>query len=135
MKKPPSSATPDPAGPRNGAELVALVERFRLAVFVGLLVIFALAAIAAVVMLPTRNSVSEVGLTTPTVVLTLVLVAATPAALWRAPALYWLLRRRLAFALVPVVLAAGLLSYPLRSELWWPACVLLMLTATVVHTR
>jgi DNA-binding CsgD family transcriptional regulator len=45
--------------------------------------------------------------------------------------LYRLLRRYPALQLVPVVIAAALLAYPLRSELWWPACALLMLVALV----
>lgn len=50
----------------------------------------------------------------------------------KAPAVYRLLRRSVAFELAIVALAAVLVSYPLRSELWWPSCALLMLVAILV---
>jgi DNA-binding CsgD family transcriptional regulator len=115
----------------SGAELVALAEHFYRRAFAGALLFVGLAGMGALAMLPLRDSASDVGPLTPTVLLTAVLVVASSVGTRFALELYRLLRRYPALQLVPVVIAAALLAYPLRSELWWPACALLMLVALV----
>jgi DNA-binding CsgD family transcriptional regulator len=118
---------------RCGAELVELSERFYRGIFVGGIIFVGLAASAALALLPLRNS--NASYATITVVLTGLLVVLTPIAVWHAGVLYRLLRRRQVAQLAVVVLAAGLVVRPLRSELWWPSCALLMLLATLVPLR
>jgi len=113
----------------TGAERVALAEHFYWRAFAGALAFVGLSGAAAIAILPLRNSAADVPLSTPTVVVTALLVLITPAAVAGARQLYRLLRRRPVLELVPVALAAALLAYPLRSELWWPACALVMLVA------
>jgi DNA-binding CsgD family transcriptional regulator len=115
----------------SGAELVALAEHFYRRAFAGAALFVGLAGAGAIAMLPIRDSASDVALTTPTVLLTaLLVIGALPAARFSLE-LYRLLRRHPALQLVPVAIAAALLAYPLRSELWWPSCALLMLVALV----
>ena len=118
---------------RCGAELVELSERFYRGMFVGCVIFVGMAACAALVLLPLRSS--DATYTTVTVILTALLMAATPFAVWRADALYRVLRGREVTHLAIVLLAAALVIYPLRSELWWPSCALLMLLATLVSLR
>lgn len=113
---------------RGGAELVELSERFFRGVFIGAVISVSLASIAALALLPTRNSVDSAG-PPVTVALTALLIASAPLAIWKAAPLYRTLRRRPRLELIVLALAAALLAYPLRSELWWPACGLLMLLA------
>lgn len=115
---------------RCGAELVELSERFYRGIFVGALVFVGLASIAALALLPLRQSAGE-GALPPTAVVAALLVVAAPLAVWHARALYRALRRRPWLELGPVLVAAALVSYPLHSELWWPSCALLMLVATL----
>jgi DNA-binding CsgD family transcriptional regulator len=60
-----------------------------------------------------------------------VLVLAAPLAAWRSQSVYRRLRRDPRLEALPVLLSAAMIAYPLRSELWWPACALLMLVAIV----
>ena len=118
---------------RCGAELVELSERFYRGIFVGGLIFVGLAGVAALALLSLRDSTA--GYRTGTVLLTAVLILVTPLAVWRAAVLYQLLRRSLAAQLAAVLLSAALVVYPLRSELWWPSCALLMLVASLVGLR
>ncbi|MDP9433826.1 MAG: helix-turn-helix transcriptional regulator [Actinomycetota bacterium] len=117
---------------RSGAELVGLAELFYRWAFTGALIAVALAAFAALALLPFRRSVSAVDAYTPTVLLTGLLVVAAPIAARWPERLFRLLRRHAAAEAAPVALAAALLAYPLRSELWWPAAALLILVGVLV---
>jgi DNA-binding CsgD family transcriptional regulator len=119
---------------RSGAELVELSERFYRGVFIGAIIFVTLASLAALALLPTRSSVPSNG-PPVTVALTLFLIAAAPLAVWRAARLYRLFRRKPAAELGLLVVAIALIVYPLRSELWWPACGLLMLLAALAPLR
>jgi len=119
---------------RNGAELVALSERFYGRIFAGAIAFSGLAALAALALLPMRTT-GPLDRVTPAVVIAGLIVVATPLALRHAAALYRLLRRRPRLELVLVAGAAALIVYPLKSELWWPSCALLMLLATIVPLR
>ena len=112
----------------RGPELAELSERYYGGVFVGSIVFVSLASIFALALMPTRNSAPS-SLPPVTAVLAGLLVVAAPFALRRSKPLYRLLRRRPVLELVFVAAAAALVAYPLRSELWWPACGLLMLLA------
>lgn len=113
-----------------GAELVELSERFYRGVFIGAVIFVSLASAASLALLPTRNSLPSTG-PPVTVAIAVLLIAIAPLAIWRAASLYRLLRRQPRLELVLLALAAALLAYPLRSELWWPACGLLMLLAVI----
>jgi DNA-binding CsgD family transcriptional regulator len=130
-----SSLVPEPESRAplvlRGAELTALTEHFNYWAFLGVLVFLAPSAAAALVLLPLRKSADPVGWGTPTVWLAAGIVLVVPVAVRFAPALYRRLRRWPPLELVPVAMATALIAYPLRSELWWPACALLMLVATV----
>lgn len=115
---------------RSGAELVEVSERYYTGVFSGAIVLVALSALFALALLPTRKSVPST-LPPVTIVLAVLLVLSAPVTLRRSTMLYQLLRRQPALELVLVVAAAALVAYPLRSELWWPSCGLLMLLATL----
>jgi len=117
---------------RCGAELVGLSERFYGFIFVGGVVLAGLAALAALVLLPLRDRTVAGGALRPAVVVTILLVAVTPLAVWRAEALYRILRRRRSVEVGLVLVAALLVAYPMRSELWWPSCAILMLLAILV---
>jgi DNA-binding CsgD family transcriptional regulator len=119
---------------RCGAELVELSERFYRAIFIGAVVFVALASIAALALLPLRQSVPPGG-PPATVVLAVLLVVAASASVWRAGAAYRLVRRWTAIEVALVAIAAALVVYPLNSELWWPSCALVMLLATIVPLR
>lgn len=119
----------------SGAELAGLAEHFYVRAFAGALAIVGLAAAAALALLPLRDSAADVSLTTPTVLLTAALAVAAPALALRAEPLYRRMRRDVRVELVLVAMAAALIAYPLRSELWWPACSLLMLVGVIVPLR
>lgn len=111
-----------------GTELVELSERFYRGLFVGMVVFVGLAAVAALALLPLRNSASPGG-PPVTIAMTALLAAATPFAVWRAADLYHMLRSSRTLEITLVLIAAALVAYPLRSELWWPSCALVMLVA------
>lgn len=113
----------------SGAERVELSERFYRGIFVGCLVFIGLASLAALALLPLREPVGVAA--SPTIALTAALVVATAVGLRRSQALYLLLRREPRWELLLVAVAAALVAYPLRSELWWPSCALLMLVGTL----
>ena len=115
-------------GPLRGPELVEVSEDYYGGVFLGAIVFVSLASIFALALMPTRNSAPS-SLPPVTVVLAALIVVAAPFALRYAAPLYRLLRRRQRLELVIVAVAAALVAYPLRSELWWPSCGLLMLLA------
>lgn len=120
---------------RRGAELVGLSERFYGGVFVGGLVVVGLAALAALVLLPLRHRAGPEVASTPAVVATALLAAAAPLAVWRAAGFYRILRRSRSVEVGLVLVAALLVAYPMRSELWWPSCAILMLLAILVPFR
>ena len=116
---------------RCGAELVEVAERFYCGIFTGVVVFVGVAALAALVLLPLRESKG------PPVVGVIgagLLVAVAPLALRRATVFYRALRRHVAVQLGLVLYAAALVAvvFPLKSQLWWPSCTLLMLLAVVV---
>lgn len=116
---------------RCGAELVAVSERFYGGVFVAAMLLVGVAALAALVLLPVRPFAPGAPVTAAAI-LTGLIVAGVPLAVWRAQALYRALRRwpQLQFALVGV--AAVLVAHPqMSSELWWPSCAMVMALATV----
>ena len=115
-------------GPLRGPELVQVSEDYYGGVFLGAIVFVSLASIFALALMPTRNSAPS-SLPPVTVALAALIVVAAPFALRYAAPLYRLLRRRPRLELVIVAAAAALVAYPLRSELWWPSCGLLMLLA------
>jgi len=122
---------------RRGAELVALAERFNYGIFMGALAFVGLSTLTALAFLPLRAS-AENGRPPPTAVSAAVVVLAlTALAAWRAQDVYRLLRNRPGLAIVPVLVAAALLSVvsPLRNELWWPACAILMVIALQCSLR
>lgn len=120
---------------RCGAEIVELTERFYRGIFLGITVFVGVAALAALILLPLRAGAG--GPPPAGVIGACLLIAATPIALLRNRRLYRLLRRRLVAELAVVLYAAALVStvFPLRSQLWWPSCTLLMLLAAVAPIR
>lgn len=119
---------------RSGAELVELSERFYRGMFVGAIVFVGFAAIAALALLPLRDSVKADG-PPGTALLTGVIALVTPLAVARATAIYRRLRSNPRWELLLVAIATALIVHPLRSELWWPSCALLMLIATIAPLR
>lgn len=113
----------------SGAEGVELSERFYRGIFVGCLVFIGLGSLAALALLPLREPVGVAA--SPTIALTAALVLLTPVGVRRSRDLYLLLRREPRWELLLVAVAAALVAYPLRSELWWPSCALLMLVGTL----
>lgn len=109
------------------AERIELSERFYLAIFRGCLILTGLASIAALALLPLRQPPGAGA--APTIALAALLAMASAPAARRPLGLYRLLRRDWRWELVIVAVAAALIAYPLRSQLWWPACALLMLLA------
>ncbi len=118
---------------RSGAELVELAERFYLGIVASCLIFVGLSATAALALLPSRDTTAT--WSTPTVWLATGLIAAAPIAAWKTPAVYRALRRSRPLRVTLVAISAAMLAYPLRSELWWPACALLMLLATLTPYR
>jgi DNA-binding CsgD family transcriptional regulator len=133
----PYEAAPLAARIHRGAELVALAERFNHGIFMGSLAFVGLSTLTALAFLPLRAS-AENGRPPPTAVAAaLVVLALTGLAAWRGRDIYRLLRSRPGLQLVPVLIAAALLSVvsPLRNELWWPACAILMVIALQASLR
>jgi DNA-binding CsgD family transcriptional regulator len=120
---------------RCGAELAEFSERFYRGIFLGMTGFVGLAALIALVLLPLRASSN--GPPVSGVILGSVIVVATPLAVSRTERLYRALRRRLAVEIGVVLYAAALVAavFPLRSQLWWPSCTLLMLVAVVAPIR
>jgi hypothetical protein len=116
---------------RSGAEIAALAEWFCVRAFAAAALFCAAAAASAIAMLPLRDSATPVPWSTPTVILAGVVVLAGLAVARFPEGVYRALCRRPALELIPVVAAGAMLAYPLRSELWWPSCALVMLVAHV----
>jgi DNA-binding CsgD family transcriptional regulator len=116
---------------RCGAEIVELSERFYRGTFLGITVCVGIAALAALVLLPLRAGTG--GAPVAGYVGGALLVAAAPLAIWRVEPLYRMLRRRSYAESVIVLFAAALVAavFPLRSQLWWPSCALVMLVAVI----
>lgn len=131
------SAPSDAELVRCGAELVELSERFYRGVFTGALVFLGLATLAALVVLPLRQPMGSTRFPATGVIAGGLLALATPLAIWRRAALYRLLRRLPRMELVVVAAAAALVVvvFPLRSQLWWPSCALLMVLAVIAPVR
>jgi len=122
---------------RCGAELVALSERFYHRIFVGALGFVGLSTLTALAFLPLRASATAGRPPLSAVVAALVVLCLTGLAIWRVRDVYRVLRRWPQLELVPVLIAAVLLSIvsPLRNELWWSACAILMVLATLASLR
>lgn len=117
---------------RSGAELVGLAERFYGGVFLGAIGFVGLAALAALVLLPSRDFPSGAPVAIAFLA-TGVIVALTPLAVWRSRQLYRALRRWPQPQLGLVLVAAALIASPaMSSGLWWPSCAILMTLAVVV---
>jgi DNA-binding CsgD family transcriptional regulator len=116
---------------RCGAELVELSERFYRGIFLGLTAIVVVAAFAALALLPLRGGGSGPPLAGVIAGGLLVLMALLAA--WHVEGVYRLVRRRQLLEVGIVLYAAALVTvvFPLRSQLWWPSCALLMLVAVV----
>jgi DNA-binding CsgD family transcriptional regulator len=121
----------------SGAELVALAERFNYGVFLGALGFIALSTLMALAFLPLRSSADHGKPPLPAVAAAILVLVLAALAAWRASDVDRLLRRRPALEFVPVLIAAALLSVasPLRNELWWSACAILMALALRISLR
>lgn len=117
----------------TAAERIELSERFYIGIFRGCVALAGLASIAAIALLPLRESPGAGA--APTVALAALLALGAPPVARRPLRLYRLLRQDWRWELVIVAAAVALVAYPLRSQLWWPACALLMLVATLAPLR
>ena len=106
-------------------------------IFVGALIFVGLSTLAALAFLPLRASTTAGQPSLLTVGAALIVLLLCGLAIWRAHDVYRLLRRRAQLELVAVLIASILLSVvsPLRNELWWPACAILMALALLVSPR
>jgi DNA-binding CsgD family transcriptional regulator len=129
--------SPAPVSGRTGAELVALSEHFYDRIFVGAVSFVGLSTLTSLAFLPLRASATDGRPPLVTVGAALVVLILAGVAIWRGHNVYRLLRRRPRLDLVAVGIAAALLSVvsPLRNELWWPACAILMALALLVSLR
>ena len=120
-----------------GAELVAVSERFLHIVFVGALGFVCLSTFASVVFLPLRTSAIDGQPPATALAAGLAVLLLAAASMLRSRHVHRLLRRRVALQLAMIAIAAALVSVasPLRNELWWSACTILMLLATLVPLR
>jgi DNA-binding CsgD family transcriptional regulator len=122
---------------RCGAELVELSERFHHGVFMVALGFVGISTVLALAFLPVRDSSAAAGTPVRGMVAGLAVLVLTAAAIWRARAMYLLVRRHPGFELVGVLIAALLMSVvsPLRNELWWSAGAILVVVATLAPLR
>lgn len=118
-------------------DLVDLSERFYHAVFVGTLVFVGIATAAALAFLPVRTSVDGHVPQRPAVAAGIIVLLLAGSAIVRARRVYVALLLWPGLQLVPVAVAAALVSVvsPIREELWWPACAILMLLGPLVRLR
>lgn len=121
----------------RGAELVALSERFYRAIFIGALGFVSASTIAALAFLPLRASARNAPVPVSVIVAALSVLVLAGLAIGRAQDVYRLLRRVPQLELVPVLIAALLLSVVPRprTELWWPACAILMALSLLLSLR
>lgn len=121
----------------RGVELVALSERFNQAVFLGAIGFVGLSALAAGAFLPLRDSAVDGRPPLSLVAAVVLVLALVGLAVLRPGEAYRGLRRHPRFELALVFIAASLLTVlsPLRNELWWPACAILMLLGTAAPMR
>lgn len=134
----PAIAPTVPAGlMATGAELVAVSERFYRWVFVGGLGFIAVSTLTALAFLPLRASARSGRPPASAVGAAVLVLVFSGLAIWRADRVYLELRRRPSLELLPVLVAAVLLSVvsPLRNELWWSACAILMVLGALVPVR
>jgi DNA-binding CsgD family transcriptional regulator len=120
-----------------GAELVEVSERFYYRIFLCALTFVAIATIATIAFLPLRASATVGAPPATAVVAGAIVLCLTLAAIWRARQLYLALRRWPQLELVPVGIAGVLMSLvsPMRNELWWSACAMLVVIATLVPLK
>jgi DNA-binding CsgD family transcriptional regulator len=120
-----------------GAELVEVCERFYRWILLCALTFVGVATIAALAFLPLRASASSGGPPSSAVVAGVIVLCLTAVAIWHSRQLYRAVRRRPQLELVPVTIAALLMSVvsPMRNELWWSACGILVVVATLVPLR
>jgi DNA-binding CsgD family transcriptional regulator len=116
---------------------VALSERFYHAIFIAALGFVSASTIAALAFLPLRSAARTAGVPIVTFVAGATVLVLAGLAIWRAHAVYRLLRRLPQLELVPVLIAALLLSVvsPHRNELWWSACSILMALSLLLSLR
>jgi DNA-binding CsgD family transcriptional regulator len=121
----------------RGVELVALSERFYHVIFIGALGFVSASTIAALAFLPLRASARNGPVSVSAVVSAVSVLVLAGLAIWRAHDVYRLLRRMPQLELVPVLIAALLLSVasPHRNELWWSACAILMALSLLLSLR
>lgn len=122
---------------RSGAELVALAERFNHGIFLGAMCFVGLSTLTALAFLPLRTSAEDGVPPASAVAAALIVLVLAGLAAWRARDVDRMLRRHPSLELVPVLVAAILLSVvsPLRNELWWSASAILMVLALRVSLR
>lgn len=123
--------------PHSGAELVALSERFYDHVFIGAVSFVGISTFTALAFLPLRTSAKHGRPPLQAVIAAVAVLVLAGVVILRAGNTYRLLRSRTQLELVPVLIAALLLSVasPLRNELWWSACAILMSLALLVSLR
>lgn len=116
-----------------GAEIATITERFYVRVMAGAAGFVSAAAAAALVVLPLRTDALAAGDVTATAVVAGAVAALGLLGVWRSGDLYRALRRSPQLELPLALLVAILVSVvsPLRNELWWPACAILMLLGVV----
>jgi DNA-binding CsgD family transcriptional regulator len=133
---PPHSASPTELVYR-GVELVALSERFYRMIFIGALGFVSVSTIAALAFLPLRSAARTAPVPVSTYAAAVGVLVLAGLAIWRAHDVYRLLRRMPELELVPVLIAALLLSVasPHRNELWWSACAILMALSLLLSLR
>ena len=125
-----------PAGERSlcAGELVEVSERFYEWIFLCALSFVGVATIAALAFLPLRASASSGGPPASAVAAGVIVLILTVVAGWHSRPIYRALRRWPQLELLPVAIAALLMSAvsPMRNELWWSACAILVVVATLV---
>jgi DNA-binding CsgD family transcriptional regulator len=119
------------------AELVEVSERFYQWIFLCALTFVGVATVAALVFLPLRASASSGGPPASAVAAGVIVLCLTLIVSWRSHQIYRAVRHQPQLELVPVAIAALLMSVvsPMRNELWWSACGILVVVATIVPLR
>lgn len=126
---------PSTAVVRCGAELVGVTERFYVGLWTVALAFVVFASLAALLVLQVHPR-PQGALAAAEIVMTGLLVPLAVMAVWRAQALYRLLRRRPLLELGPVAIAVALIAQPdMAGDLWWPSCSILMALAIVAPLR
>jgi DNA-binding CsgD family transcriptional regulator len=117
----------------RGVELVELSERFYRGLFAGGVAFVGVASVVALALLPGRPRTPAT--TAAMLVATVPMILVAPVVIWRAERAYGVLRRSRRLELALVAVATAMVVYPLRSELYWPACGLITVVAIMAPTR